>query len=316
MKKAQFTLTRGIFLLFCSLFCILYAEAQTPQKYNYQAVARDISGNLIANTQIGLRISIRQASASGTIVYQETHLPTTNQFGLFSLEIGTGTIISGTFNNIAWGNNTYFQQVELDPNGSIGGLSYTNMGSTQLLSVPYALYAKDAGTAPPDADSNPNNEIQTLNLSGNNLSLSNGGGSVALPTGTTYIAGTGINISGNTISNIGDSDNNSSNEIQTLSLSGNNLSLSNGGGSVTLPSSGGGSGWNLTGNAATNPSTNFIGTTDDQPLLFRVNNQKAGTLNTGNTAFGMNAMNNNTIGVTTQQMVETHYIQILTEITI
>ena len=127
------------------LLASLHLFAQAPQKYNYQAIARDASGVLMPNTQVGLRITIRQTTATGTAVYQETHLPTTNQFGLFSLEIGTGTVISGTFSTIAWGSNPYFQQVELDPNGTTGGLTYTNMGATQLISVPYALYAKEAG---------------------------------------------------------------------------------------------------------------------------------------------------------------------------
>jgi len=104
---------------------------------------RDAGGNLIANTQVGIRISIHRTTPGGTIVYQETHLPTTNQFGLINLKAGTGTVISGDFTTINWGKDTYYQQTELDPNGSTGGLTYTDMGTTQLISVPYALHSEN-----------------------------------------------------------------------------------------------------------------------------------------------------------------------------
>lgn len=141
MKHLSFSL-----LVALLLFWAQKTNAQSPQKYNYQAIARTAAGNLLTNTQVGLRITLHQASPTGATVYQETHLPTTNQFGLFSIEIGTGAVVSGLFSTIAWGSNAYYQQVELDPNGTTGGLSYTNMGTTQLISVPYALYAKEAGS--------------------------------------------------------------------------------------------------------------------------------------------------------------------------
>lgn len=161
-------LWKSTILALIGLCSTLSINAQTPEKYNYQAVARDASGNLMSNTQVGLRITIRQANTTGPIVYQETHLLTTNQFGLFNLQVGGGTVVSGAFNSISWGDNAYYQQVELDPNGTTGGLSYTNMGTNQLVSVPYALYAKEAGAVTGGGSG------QWL-LNGNNISNTNSG---------------------------------------------------------------------------------------------------------------------------------------------
>ena len=133
----------ALFFTALILFCTLNANAQTPQQYNYQGIVRDAGGNLIANPQVGIRMSIHQTSPGGTIVYQETHLPTTNQFGLINLQIGLGTVITGDFTTIAWDKDSFYQQTELDPNGSTGGLTYTDMGTTQLISVPYALHSEN-----------------------------------------------------------------------------------------------------------------------------------------------------------------------------
>ncbi len=120
--------------------------AQAPEKMNYQGVARDLSGNVLPNQNIGLRITLHSGSSGGATVYQETHNTTTNAFGLFNLEIGSGSVVSGTFSSITWGSNSFYVQVELDP---AGGVSYTNMGTSQLISVPYALYAKSSGSVGP-----------------------------------------------------------------------------------------------------------------------------------------------------------------------
>jgi uncharacterized protein (TIGR02145 family) len=117
--------------------------AQSPDAFKYQAVARDASGNILANTAVSFRISILSGSVTGTVVYTETHTGTTNSFGLVDLEIGKGTNPIGTFSGIAWGDNTYFVKVEMDP---AGGTTFQDMGTSQLLSVPYALHAKDAAT--------------------------------------------------------------------------------------------------------------------------------------------------------------------------
>lgn len=135
----------------CSLILLLFiiglcnsgfTHAQSPQSMNYQAVARNAAGAVIPNQVIGLRFTIRDGSAGGTLVYSETDTASTNAFGLFTTAIGTGTPVSGSFAGINWGAGSKFLQVEIDP---AGGTAYTDMGTTQLLSVPYALYAQTSG---------------------------------------------------------------------------------------------------------------------------------------------------------------------------
>lgn len=115
--------------------------AQSPEKMSYQAVVRDGSNNLVTSSAVGMQLSILQGSASGTAVYVETQTPTSNANGLVSVEIGSGTVVSGTFATIDWSNGPYFIKTETDPTG---GTSYTITGTSQLLSVPYALHAKTA----------------------------------------------------------------------------------------------------------------------------------------------------------------------------
>src|SRR5690554_2658526 len=117
--------------------------AQAPEKMSYQAVVRDGSNALVSSTAVGMQISILQGSATGTAVYVETQTPTSNINGLVSLEIGSGTVVSGDFTTIDWANGPYFIKTETDPTG---GTSYTITGTSQLLSVPYALHAKTAET--------------------------------------------------------------------------------------------------------------------------------------------------------------------------
>ena len=130
-------------------FCILilfsfHLSAQPPQAIPYQAVARDNSGNVIASQNISVRFSIRDSIATGTLVYSETQYAATNSLGLFTVDIGRGTVASGVFKNIKWGNNAKFLQVELD---TAGGSSYTDMGTSEMLSVPYALFADSSNFA-------------------------------------------------------------------------------------------------------------------------------------------------------------------------
>ncbi len=124
-----------IALLFCSL---TIAFAQAPQKMSYQSVIRKTDGSLVVSTSVGIKISILQDSASGTAVYVETQTTTTNVNGLATLAIGGGTPITGTFAGINWASGVYFIKTETDPTG---GTNYTITGTSQLLSVPYALYA-------------------------------------------------------------------------------------------------------------------------------------------------------------------------------
>ncbi len=113
--------------------------AQAPQKMSYQAVIRNSANNLVTNAPVKMRISILQGSASGTTVYSELHNPTTNANGLVSIEIGSGTSPVGTIGSINWGNGTYFLKTETDPTNAT---NYSIVGTSQLLSVPYALNAK------------------------------------------------------------------------------------------------------------------------------------------------------------------------------
>lgn len=140
MKKNFTRIIAVLFLIFISGACY----AQAPQSFSYQAVARDNAGNIIANQSISIRFTIHDGTSSGTVVYQETQSTTTNSLGLCNLSVGQGTVVSGVFSNIDWGGGAKFLEVEIDPTG---GSSYVVMGVTQMLSVPYALYAANAGGA-------------------------------------------------------------------------------------------------------------------------------------------------------------------------
>lgn len=351
----------SVFFLFCISGMVF---AQAPEGIKYQSVVRDVTGSIIADSPVTFRLSIIEGSAPGTTVYSEIHSLSTNTFGIANLVIGNGTVESGTFSAIDWAGNTHFLMVEVDP---AGGTSYVNMGTAQLLSVPYALYAKNAGnqfsgdyndlTNTPslagdvsgqiesntvtgiqgmdistnipangqvlkwnnilqlwepsddqlgaagnpdgvvtgatfsgtdtktmtlirsnglgditatftdlvdDADADPTNELQSLSISGNDLTISDGN-IVTIPSNN-YTAGAGINIDGsNQISNtapdqsvtltgsgatmvsgtypnfvvsstdnVNDADANPTNEIQTLTMNGNDLTISLGN-TVTIP---------------------------------------------------------------------------------
>jgi len=135
---------KKLFTLFVIAALTISVFAQSPQKMSYQAVVRNTSGVLQANQAVGMKISILQGSETGTAVYVETQTKTTNANGLVTLEVGSGTIVSGTFAGIDWSNGTYYIKTETDPTG---GTSYTITGTSQILSVPYALYSKIAKTA-------------------------------------------------------------------------------------------------------------------------------------------------------------------------
>ena len=115
--------------------------AQAPESFNYQGVARNLAGQPFTNVNLGLKCSILQNSPTGTVTYSETHEVLTNNLGLFQLEIGAGNALAGTFSNIDWGNGSYYLKTEID---SDNNGSYELLGTSQLLSVPYALYAKNA----------------------------------------------------------------------------------------------------------------------------------------------------------------------------
>jgi hypothetical protein len=125
-------------LYFIFLFITTTLFAQVPQGFSYQAVALNASGNAVASSPVRIRVTILEGSATGTATYIETHNPTTNNLGLFTLTIGQGTPSSGTFATINWSQNSKFLKVEIDV---ANGTNYVTVGSSQLLSVPYAMFA-------------------------------------------------------------------------------------------------------------------------------------------------------------------------------
>lgn len=129
-----------------SIVLTVTTTTQVPEKMSYQAVVRNTTNNLVTNQPVGMQISILQGSSTGTAVYVETQTPTSNANGLVSLEIGGGTVVSGNMATINWANGPYFIKTETDPTG---GSSYTITGTSQLLSAPYALYAKTSGSSTP-----------------------------------------------------------------------------------------------------------------------------------------------------------------------
>ncbi len=124
--------------LFLSALLSGALAAQVPQAFDFQAVARDASGNVLSAQPVSVRLTVHSGTAGGAIAYQETHAVSTNAFGLFSVAVGQGSTVQGVFADVNWGSASHFLQVELDASG---GSSYTDMGTTQLLSVPYALHA-------------------------------------------------------------------------------------------------------------------------------------------------------------------------------
>lgn len=154
MKTELFKIVKTVFLItVClSMHAVL---AQSPQKMSYQAVVRNASNVLVANSPVRIITSIYRTSASGTLVFQDWHLVTTNENGLATLEIGTGTNQFGTFSTINWANGPYFIKTQIDPTGNF---SFTIEGFSELLSVPYALFAEK---------SNPVNPVFQYSQSGN-----------------------------------------------------------------------------------------------------------------------------------------------------
>ena len=174
MLSITITMRPSIFIklfLFFSLFLTLdyqsIAQSQgAPESMNYQAVIRDGSGSIVASQSVGIRIDILQGSATGTSVYQETFTTTTNAYGSIAIKIGTGTVVSGTFNTIDWGANSYFVETAVDISG---GNTFSTISTTQFVSVPYALYAKNSDAWSTNSNLNfTNNKVSVGNTSSSN----------------------------------------------------------------------------------------------------------------------------------------------------
>ena len=139
---------KKLLLLFFIALSSSLVYGQVPNQINYQAVARNSVGNVLPNRKITIRLSIRDENATGSVLYKETRTITTNSFGLFNVAIGSAGAnnTTGSISSIAWASAEKFIQVEIDPEG---GANFINMGSAQLLSVPYALYAGNSATSSP-----------------------------------------------------------------------------------------------------------------------------------------------------------------------
>lgn len=230
---------KSLIFLFILMELGICAIAQVPAGFNYQAVIRNKSGEIIANHQVSFKISILSNPEDGTSTYVETQEATTNEFGLVSLQIGRGNKQSGEFNPSKWGSDSHFMKVELDAEG---GNSYSHISTTQLMAVPYAFHAQTVeNDKVNDADADATNEIQTMSLSGTELTLSNGGGTVTLPSsgegGDNW--GTQKVISGASLTGDGTASSplavqGDLTDDQTLSINGNELTISEGN-TITIP---------------------------------------------------------------------------------
>jgi len=278
--------------------------AQAPQSFQYQAVVRDINGVALINQPVDFQLSIILGLPTNPAEYVETHTDTTNNFGIVTLSIGNGTVVSGIFSAISWGTNSHFLKVEADL-----GSGLINMGTTQLLSVPYALYSETAGNV-------------TMYTAGNGISIAGnvitntapdqivnltGAGSTSVTgiypnftinstdANTTYSAGTGIDVTGTTITNtapdqpvaitgtgatsvtgtypnftisstdnVNDADADATNEIQVLSISNDTMYLSNGG-SVFMGNYSD-TLWKKSGNSIYNTNSDNVGVGINNPV--------------------------------------------------
>lgn len=156
MKKKTLTLA--------AVLSAIILFAQPPQTFKYQAVVRDSIGIVLSNQNVSFQISILKGSASGTLIYSEIHDTITNEFGIINLEIGNGEVTSGDFTIINWGIDSYFLQIEMDATES---KNYLFMGTSQLLTVPYALHASGGGDPSYQSDENSPDSAVFVDNSGN-----------------------------------------------------------------------------------------------------------------------------------------------------
>jgi hypothetical protein len=262
---------KKFFLL--SILCVygLFIHAQVPQAFKYQGVARNSTGNVLSNQPLTVRLSFHDLTPTGTIVYQETHAVTTNSFGLFNVDAGQGSVTGGTFTAINWATGNKYLEQEVD-----FGTGFLNMGTSQLLSVPYALYAASGNPGP--AGSPGANGLNTLVKT------------TAEPSGTNCATGGtkqeyGFDVNTN---NILDAPEVNASLTQYI-CNGAAGSTGPAGPSWSITSSGfnangtqslvtsipstittGNGAWTTTGNSGST-GTNFIGTTDNQAFVVKTN---------------------------------------------
>jgi phage-related tail fiber protein len=194
---------KKLLLLIYFVLGLVIIKAQIPNNFKYQAVVRDATGNLLSNKQVSLQISILQGADDGPSVYSEVFKYATNEYGIIAVNIGTGITVQGVFTNINWGANSYYMRVGIDITGEE---NFEFMGVSQILAVPYSLYALNVLNKD-DADADPSNELQTISKVGDLVTLSNSGGSFT--------------------DAVNDADSDPANEIQDLNLSDNVLRITN-----------------------------------------------------------------------------------------
>ncbi|MCF8304240.1 MAG: hypothetical protein K9I94_13270 [Bacteroidales bacterium] len=136
---------RTLLILVTIVVGTLAAYAQTPDAFNYQAAIRDSEGEPLTNQSVGIKLNILEGSPAGAVVFSETHTTTTNEYGLVNVKIGMGTNVQGSIDGIAWSSNEYYLEVQIDKDG---GTDYQIMGTSQFVSVPYALRAKALDNSP------------------------------------------------------------------------------------------------------------------------------------------------------------------------
>ncbi len=214
-------------LLTLGFLCILALNslAQFPHAINFQAIARAENGEVMADTPIQIRLTIIDGSVTGTEIYQELRALVTNSYGSFSFQIGWDAdfVTIGSFDAIEWKTGAKFLKIDYDPTNQFNWS--LSLGTIEFVSVPFALAAETVTFI--DASDAQDGDVLTYN-SGSGMFEPQ---QIAVPN---YGAGSGISISNNIISNTGDLSN--SNEIQTLSVDGNSLTITGtGGNTVSLP---------------------------------------------------------------------------------
>lgn len=242
---------------FTFIFIFLFATlifSQSPSKLNYQGVVRNSSNALVSNSAVGIKMSIKQGSATGTTVYSETHTKTTNENGLFTLEIGTGTVLNGTFSNIDWSNAPFYLTSDVD---LTGGTNYTLSNTSQMMSVPYALYAEKSGTS---TNSSSSSEVSFLPGSISNIQtkiITNLSTTpYTIPTGKKFLVYAGFFSAGSNTSIGGGSYGNASSSTMTIPYNTWEIFVNNSGTTIS----------------SNNNSNTFLGYLIDENLLISSSN--------------------------------------------
>ena len=244
-------------LLMCALVTCAVLSAQAPQSFSYQAIVRDGSGVVQANTPAAIELSLLQGAINGPVIYSEEHTATTNDFGLVNLAFGQGTLVNGSWAAVDWSDGPWFARTRV--NG-------VTISTTQLLSVPYALHAETSNTPGPIGPAGPQGPQGPQGATGPaGPTGAQGPQGVAGPAGLTGATGPQGPVGAT-------------------------------GPQGPAGADGALNAWGLFGNAGTDPDMSFIGTTDGSPVRFKFYNINSGLIDNGATAFGYQAMREYQLG--------------------